>query len=356
MTGKKEQKLSERPDLSRYARQLVFDQIGREGQEMLTKGRVVVMGCGALGGMIANTLVRAGVGFVRIIDRDFIETDNLQRQILFDEDDIADHLPKAQAAARRLARTNPQVCVEPIVADIVPGNIEGFLDGVDLILDGLDNFETRYLINDAAVKKKLPWIYGGVLGASGMMVSIFPHETPCLRCLFPDPPKRGEVETCDTAGVIAPVVATVGSLQSTEAIKFLIGKRELMYNTLMSVDLWSGRLSRVDVSRARLDDSCPCCGRGGYEYLQGEATGVVAKMCGRGAVQITPPQPTNVAFHELVVRLKHAGVTSATANRFLLRAVIESCEMTMFSDGRTIITGTEDESRARAIYDRYIGS
>ncbi len=339
--------------LSRYVRQMRYPPVGEAGQRRLAESRVLVCGCGALGSMLANTLVRAGVGHVRIVDRDFVETSNLHRQVLFDEDDVAAGLPKAVAAAEKLRRINSQVTVEPIVADVDHTNIERLCDGVQVVVDGTDNFETRFLLNDAAVKLGLPWVYGGCVGAEGQTMTILPGETPCLRCLVPDCPPPGATPTCDTAGILAPAVGVIASLQAVEVIKILSGHRDAVSRDLTVVDLWHCRIRQVDVSRLREKGDCPTCKQRQFSWLAGKEGSRSAVLCGRNAVQLTFPGAA-VSLDELAARL--AGIGQVTRNPYLLRLKVDAYEITVFLDGRAIIGGTDDASVARTVYAKYVGS
>jgi molybdopterin-synthase adenylyltransferase len=342
--------------LERYSRQILFHGIGAEGQQRISQGRVLLCGCGALGSAIADGLTRAGVGFLRIVDRDFVELSNLQRQVLFDEQDIADELPKVIAAGRKLAKINSGVVLEPIVADIDHTNILKLADGVDLILDGMDNFETRFLINDGALATKIPWIYGGCIGSHGQVLPIFPGETACLRCLIGEVPGPGMTETCDTAGVLGPAVNVVAALQVVAALKFLAGRRDLLDPALTIVDVWEGTLRKMSVANLRDQSQCPACVGGKLEWLSGSKGSQTTILCGRNAVQISPPEKRSFSFAELAPRLRAAGDVSY--NPFLLRLTLAGGDqqITLFPDGRAIIKGTDDVAVARAIYARFVGT
>ncbi len=344
------------PDLDRYSRQVLFHGIGKEGQERIRRGRVLLCGCGALGSAIADGLVRAGVGFLRLVDRDFVELSNLQRQVLYDEQDIAEALPKAVAAGRKLAKINSSVALDPIVADIDHTNMLALTDGVDLILDGMDNFETRFLINDAALQTRLPWIYGGCVGSHGQVMPIFPGETGCLRCLIGDVPDPGMTETCDTAGVIGPAVTVVAALQLVAALKILSGHRDLVEPTLSIVDVWEGTLRPMNVARLRERSDCPACVHGKREWLSGTKGSQTTVLCGRNAVQISPPQKHALSLPELAAKL--SGVGEVSYNAFLVRLTLPGGEtqLTIFPDGRAIIKGTDDVTTARSLYARYVGA
>lgn len=341
-------------DLDRYARQMLYPPLGREGQERLAAASALVCGCGALGSLLANTLVRAGVGKVRVVDRDFIELNNLQRQFLFDEDDIAANLPKAVAAANKLRRINSQVQVEPVVADVDYRNIEHLCRGVDVIVDGTDNFETRFLINDAAIKLGIPWIYGGAIGAEGRMLAIIPGETPCLTCLMQDAPPAGSMPTCDTAGVLAPAIGVVASLEALEAIKLLSGRREAVNPHLVVVDLWQNQMRQVKVAGLREATDCRTCKQRDFVWLRGEQGSQPAILCGRNAVQLSPSGGDGVSLPELEQKLKDVG--TVFRNPFLLRLQVDDYQITLFADGRAIIGGTSDIGIARGVYARYIGA
>jgi molybdopterin-synthase adenylyltransferase len=339
--------------IARYARQVRFPPLGEDGQRRLAQSRAMICGCGALGTAIANTLVRAGVGAVRIVDRDFVELSNLQRQTLFDEADAAACLPKAVASAEKLRRINSGVTVEPIVADIEPTNIERFCEGVDAILDGTDNFETRLLVNDAAVKLGVPWVYGGCVAAEGQTMTILPGETACLRCLMPECPPPGSTPTCDVAGILGPIVGLIASIEAIEAIKILSGNRQSISRSLTVVDLWQNQIRQVDVRELRDRVDCPTCKHGQFPWLSGRAGSRTAVLCGRNAVQLSIPG-TSISLDELARRLK--GVGELTRNQFLLRLKIESYDLTIFPDARAIIAGTDDITTARAVYAKYVGN
>jgi adenylyltransferase/sulfurtransferase len=343
------------PDLERYAKQVLFAEIGEAGQRRLLQSRAVLCGCGALGTVLAETLVRAGVGYLRIVDRDFVELSNLQRQILFDESDVAARLPKAIAAAEKLRRINGGVTVEPVVADVDHTNVLGLVQGMDLILDGSDNFELRFLINDASLETGVPWIYAGVIGSHGQVMPIFPGESACLRCLIDRVPDPGTTETCDTAGVIGPAVQVVASLEAVDALKILSGRPDQVSRTLTYVDVWEGTFRRLNIGDLRDRANCPACKRGERNWLSGQQGSRTSVLCGRNAVQVSPTHRGSLAFEELAERLKDAG--DVNFNAYLLRLVPfnTNYELTVFRDGRAIIKGTEDLGVARAVYSRYIG-
>jgi len=335
--------------IDRYSRQTLFEGIGEEGQKRLGNSYVVIIGCGALGTVIATSLVRAGVGKTRIIDRDFIEYHNLQRQVLFNEDDIRDQLPKAIAAERHLKKVNSSVEIEGIVDDVNYTNIERFIGGADLVLDGLDNLETRFLINDACLKHRIPWVYGGAISSSGMTMNIRPGETPCFRCLSSTVPNPEVVLTCDTAGVISPAPFIIGSLESAEAMKILVGAKEIDRD-LRIIDVWQGTFHRFKIARRK---DCPAC-QGKYEFLEGRFGVRTTSLCGQNAVQVLNPGAEHLSLEELARRLKP--VAEVSYNEFMLRFTVDNHEMIVFPDGRAILRNTTDESLARGLYARYIGA
>jgi molybdopterin-synthase adenylyltransferase len=335
----------------RYARQRLFAPFGSGGQAKLAAARVTLVGCGALGTHLAQHLVRAGVGRLRICDRDFVELNNLQRQVLFDEEDVRQNLPKAAAAAAKLSRVNGEVAIEARIVDVNPSNVESLISDADLVLDGTDNFETRFLLNDACLKLKKPWVYGGCVGADGMVLAVLPGKSPCFRCFVPDPPEPGSVATCDTAGVLGPAVGVVASLQAAEALKLLTGRADALAEGLITVDVWGNRQHIFKMSRS---PECPACGKGRYDFLEGAASGAATTLCGRNAVQIVPGSEAKVDLAGLESRL--SGVGAVKRNEYLLRLDADGFEVTVFPDGRAIIRGTDDPARARAVYAKYVGS
>lgn len=335
--------------IDRYSRQILFPGIGKEGQRKLGNSSVAIIGCGALGTIIATILVRAGLGKVRIIDRDFIEYHNLQRQVLFDEDDIKNQLPKAIAAERHLKKVNSSIEIEGIVADVNYTNIERFIYDADVVLDGLDNLETRFLINDACLKHKTPWVYGGAISSQGMTMTIIPSSTPCLRCLWAGLPSQGLALTCDTAGVVSPAPFIIGSLQASEAMRILVGEKEINPG-LVIIDVWRGKFDRVKLSR-RTD--CPAC-RGEYEFLKGELGVKTTSLCGQNAVQVLNLGVKNLSLEQLAARLRP--VAEVSHNKFMLRFTADNHEMVVFPDGRAILMNTTDESLARGLYAKYVGA
>ncbi len=339
---------------TRYSRQILFAPIGRAGQERLANSRVAIVGMGALGTVLANHMVRAGAGFVRMIDRDFVEPSNLQRQMLYDEEDARQHLPKAMAAYEKLSKINSDVTIEPVVADLTPYNAEEYLADVDLVLDATDNFQVRYLINDVCVKHNIPWIYGGAVSAKGMFAVIRPGVTPCLRCLFPEPLKAGDAPTCDTAGVIGPIIHIIASYQATEAFKILVGAEDAYNPNLEHFDIWQNQHSQMKVGKLRRPD-CPTCQKRGFTFLQPESpSGMATTLCGRNTVQITPAEHTRLDLTALEQRLAPLGQTER--NKFLLRFHTEPHTLVIFPDGRVLVQGTDDIPMARTLYDKYIGS
>jgi molybdopterin/thiamine biosynthesis adenylyltransferase len=337
------------PPEERYSRQVLFAGIGEEGQRRLGASSVAVVGCGATGSVLAMLLARAGVGALRLIDRDYVEASNLQRQMLFDEADAADSVPKAFAAARHLARMNSAIALEPHVADLTPANISSLLTGVDLILDGTDNFETRYLINDFAVKHGLPWIYAAAVGSYGVTMNVLPGRTACLTCIFPEAP-RGALETCDTAGILGPAVSLAASAAAGEALKLLVGAVDKLRPTLLSFDLWSNQ--RAEVSSARPRPGCPTCRERRFPHLETKTRAAIT-LCGRNSVQIHERR-RQMDFGELSRRLAPHGRVRHTD--FVLKFWPEPYELTLFPDGRAIIRGTTDAALARSLYARYIGA
>jgi molybdopterin-synthase adenylyltransferase len=377
-------------DLERYHRQMLLPGFGEEGQRKLLDAKVLVIGCGALGTVIANMLARAGVGHLVIVDRDFIEITNLQRQVLFDERDVAEGIPKAEAAKRKIAQINSQVTVDAIVDDVNHTNIEKLatqLPGVgkvDLIMDGVDNFETRYLANDVAVKHGIPYVYGGAVGTVGASYAVLPHTvppgetgdtpweqagiaTPCLRCIFEQAPPPGVNPTCDTAGVIGPAVSIVANYQTAEALKILTGNLDAVSPTMLNLDLWANMIKQFKVAGAYDVGECTCCKKRKFEYLDGLFGSSTTTLCGRNAVQLNlnpadadPSAGGNgqkIDFAEIAKRLEAHG--KVTANKFMLRADItdngEPYELTLFNDGRAIVKGTKHASVAKSIYAKYVG-
>jgi adenylyltransferase/sulfurtransferase len=337
--------------LDRYTRQRLFPEIGIQGQERLLESRVAIVGCGALGTHAASTLVRAGVGSTLLIDRDFVELSNLQRQTLFDESDVHEGLPKAIAAALRLQKVNSQVTLRTAVIDLTGANAEAVLSNVDLVLDGTDNFYTRYLINDVCTKLKLPWIYAGVVGGNGMTMTFMPGQGPCFRCVFPEAPPAGLNPTCDTAGILESAAAVLSGFQCVEALKILSGNPAALKKGLLHVDVWERQFLSLDPGAKRED--CPCCVAGNFEYLRQENAILTTQLCGRDAVQVSLSAPAQLDLAQLALRLEPLG--EVRLNRFMLRAFIDKYELSVFPDGRCIVKGTTDEVVAKAVHARYIG-
>ncbi len=353
-TQPKQQPGNSQPDAAtaeRYSRQILFRGIGSEGQRKLAAARIAIVGCGATGSALASLLARAGVGTLRIIDRDYVEPSNLQRQSLFDENDAADSLPKAIAAARKITAFNSQIVIEPKVEDLVPGNIEALLEGMDLILDGTDNFETRYLINDYAVDRSLPWIYSAAVGSYAVTLNVVPGQTACLACIFPDSP-RGLVETCETSGILNSAVNLVASIAATEALKVIIGGpgAPQLRKTLLSFDVWTNEHAEISAAKPRL--GCRACAERDFVHLAGEGRPHIT-LCGRNSVQIHERQRP-IDFSEMDRRLQPHG--TVRHNDFVLKFWHDPYEMTLFPDGRAIIKGTTDTAVARSLYARYVGS
>ena len=337
---------------SRYSRQVLFSEIGEEGQRSIGSKRVLVVGVGALGSVSSEMITRAGVASVRIVDRDYVDESNLQRQSLFDEDDWQQGLPKAIAAARKLTRINGDVHVEAIVADVHAGNVSSLFRDADLVLDGTDNFETRYLLNDASVESGVPWIYAACVGSYGMSFVVIPGRTPCLRCFMEEEPAPGTSPTCDTAGVIAPIVHAVAGFQVSEALKILAGREDALHGEVLSLDVWGGRVDAFRPARARED--CPACGRHEFSYLVGEKGGHAVTLCGRNAVQVRPSKSQKMELDAVAERLR--GLGEVKVNDHLLRVKLAAHEIVLFKDGRAIVHGTEDPAEARSLYARYVGT
>ncbi|TMD63846.1 MAG: thiazole biosynthesis adenylyltransferase ThiF [Chloroflexi bacterium] len=337
--------------IDRYSRQTLFGPIGKEGQERLRSSAVTIIGCGALGTVLANNLCRAGIGRIVLADRDYIELNNLQRQILFDEEDITLGLPKAIAAAKKLRRINSDTTIEPLVEDINADGIEALVRDTDLVLDATDNFETRYLLNDVCIKHKRPWIYSGVIASYGVTMNIVPGDTACLRCVFPEMPLPGTTPTCDTAGVLNGIVGAISGVASTEAIKILL-KSEKMSRAMFWMDVWENTSERIELPR---QENCPACGQYHFEFLDELSGSSSTSLCGRNAVQVrNGKRGITLSLAELAERLRPVG--EVRYNDFLLRFNVDSYELTVFPDARAIIKGTDDEHIARSIYAKYIGN
>ena len=336
----------------RYSRQILFDGIGEEGQRKLLGARVLIVGCGALGTAHAEALCRAGVGRLRIVDRDFVEPSNLQRQTMFTESDADKRLPKAIAAANHLREINSETEIEPHVVDVNYSNIEQLIDGCDVVLDGTDNFDTRYLINDACVKHETNWIYGAAVGSYGVTMTIRPHKTACLRCIFEEAPPAASAPTCDTAGVIMPIIGIVSAVQVAEALKLITGSVAELHGSLMQFDVWRNEWRKIRLAAPHPD--CPTCGLGQFETLSPTTAETAAVLCGRDAIQISPSQPTTINFSSLAERLRPAG--EVKFNEYLLRFKTGPFELTVFQDARSIVRGTDQIATARSLYAKYIGN
>jgi adenylyltransferase/sulfurtransferase len=342
------------PELDRYIRQVRYPRLGEAGQKRLLASTALICGCGALGSVLANTLARAGVGKLRIVDRDFLEKNNLQRQVLYTEDDVASGLPKAIAAKAHLERINSEIEIEAIVADVDAGNIASLVQGADMILDGTDNFETRFLLNDAALKYNLPWVYGGCIGAEGQTMTILPGETACLRCLMPEAPPPGSTPTCDAAGILGTIINVIASIEANEAIKILSGHREAISRTLTVFELWDNRIRQVKLDTLRESSECPACNRREFPWLEGARGSHTAILCGRNAVQLSFADRQELSLESLAAKLE--GLGPVRHNRYLLRFEIAPYQLTVFPDGRAIIGGTEDIAEAKTVYAKYIGA
>jgi molybdopterin-synthase adenylyltransferase len=336
----------------RYSRQILFNGIGEEGQQRLLASRVLIVGCGALGSAHAESLARAGVGKLRIVDRDFVEASNLQRQTMFTEHDAAERIPKAIAARNHIGEINQEIEIEPIVADVNHSNIEQFIKGCELVLDGTDNFATRYLINDICVKHEINWIYGAAVGSYGVTMTIQPHQTACLRCVFEEAPPAASAPTCDTTGVIMPIISMVSAVQVAEALKLLTGQTEALHRSLMQFDIWRNEWRKINPGPP--SPNCPTCGLGKFETLEAASDEFAAVLCGRNAVQISPSHSTRLDFRELADRLRAIG--EVKFNEYLLRFRTGEFELTVFQDARSIIRGTSEIKTARSLYARYIGN
>lgn len=335
----------------RYARQVIFPGIGPEGQQRLARARVALVGCGALGSVIAEHLARAGVGFLRIVDRDFVELTNLQRQLLFDEADAERGAPKAVAAVEKLSRINSSLTFEPLVQDVNADTVERLVGDVELVMDGTDNFETRYLLNEACVKLGQPWIYSAAIASYGLTMVVLPGQTPCLQCLFPAGPQPGSVDTCDTAGVLNPIPGIVAGLACAEALKLLVGAHHQLTRAITWVDVWHNTFQRTPLGSPMED--CPVCQHGRYEHLQALQGSTATALCGRDAVQVRPRGSSALDLDDLARRLSAVGRVLHTPH--LLRLSVDRYELTLFPDARAIIKGTDDPSVARSLYARYVG-
>ncbi|PQO44492.1 ThiF family adenylyltransferase [Blastopirellula marina] len=340
--------------LARYARQISYARFGRTGQQQLAQSTALVVGLGALGSVIANTLARSGVGTLRIVDRDYVESNNLQRQVIYTEEDVRQRLPKAIAAKSHLAAANSEIRIEAEIADVDHRNIERLCQGADVIVDGTDNFEIRFLLNDASLKLGIPWIYGGCIGAEGQTMTILPGEGPCLRCIIPDSPPPGTTPTCDTAGILAPIIGVIASLESMEAIKILSGHQAEANRALTVFDLWENRIRQVKLGGLNDRSDCPSCGKRIFEWLEGKRGSQSAALCGRNAVQLSFPDAPTLDLAAMSEHLRKMGTVEA--NAYLIRATIGEHAFTLFSDGRCIVHGTDDPAEARSLHARFIGT
>lgn len=337
--------------MSRYSRQIILENIKKEGQEKLLNSSVAIVGCGALGTVVANNLARAGVGNISIIDRDFVELNNLQRQMLFDESNIG--TPKAEAAADKINTINSEILVNPVIKDVNHTNVEKLLNGHDMVIDGTDNIQTRMLINDVCVKHGIPWIYTGAIGTSGMSMNILP-EKACIRCLYPGIPKAGSLPTCDTMGVLNTATMIMGSIETTEAIKILTDyykDDESTDGNLIIYDVWNHSFDNITV---RKNDKCQCCGTKNFEFLDSNDQEIITSLCGRNAIQITPADPKEMSLKDMAYKLEKLG--EVKCSDFIMLFKTDEVEVSLFRDGRAIIKGTSDEKIARSIYARYIGT
>jgi len=339
--------------LERYSRQILFQHIDEDRQKKLIDSTVLLIGCGALGTVSSSYLVRAGIGQLRIIDRDFIEENNLQRQILFDEDDILENVPKAIAAQKKLQRINPDIKIEGFVTDINYSNIEELTKDVNIIIDGTDNFETRFLVNDYCVKNSIPWVYGACIGSRGVVMNIIPSMTPCLRCVFETMPQIGSFPTCDTAGVIGPIAGIIASFQVTEAIKILTGNYDSVIKNLLEIDVWETNFRQIDISELKDTNSCPTCKLHNYEFLEAEAGIMTTLLCGKNSIQVMSRNIGNIDLRHLEQRL--GSIADVSCNDFMLKFKFKDHAFTVFPDGRAIITGTADTNIAKSLYSKYLG-
>jgi adenylyltransferase/sulfurtransferase len=336
----------------RYSRQILFNGIGEEGQRKLLAARVLIVGSGALGTAHAEALCRAGIGRLRIVDRDFVEPSNLQRQTMFTESDAEKRLPKAIAAANHLREINSEIEIEPHVADVNHSNVEQLIADCDVVLDGTDNFATRYLINDACVKHETNWIYGAAVGSYGVTMTIRPRETPCLRCVFEEAPPAASAPTCDTAGVIMPIINIVSAVQVAESLKLIAGHTDELHGTLMQFDVWRNEWRKIKLAAPHPD--CRTCGLRQFVTLSPTSADTAAVLCGRDAIQISPSQPTTINFSSLAERLRPSG--DVKFNEYLLRFKTGPFELTVFHDARSIVRGTDQIATARSLYAKYIGN
>ncbi|MGR3218704.1 MAG: ThiF family adenylyltransferase [Candidatus Anammoxibacter sp.] len=344
---------SDNYDMERYSRQILFEGIGAEGQKRLRDKYAVIAGCGALGSVIANLLARGGVGRLKIVDRDFVDESNLQRQMLFDEEDVVNDIPKAVAAQKKLQKINSNIVIEAVVSDINYSNVEELTKGADIVLDGLDNFETRFLLNDCCVKHNIPWIYGACVGSSGLTMNVIPGITPCLRCIFETAPPPGTSPTCDTTGIIAPIANIIASIQVTEAFKILTGNLDAINRELIRIDVWDNKYDKINVKNAKDASNCPACKNANFEFLDGNTGSLTTTLCGRNAVQIRFGDIRDANFKDIANRLREIG--DVHYNDFILKFKIDGYEITLFKDSRALIFGTNDTVTAKNLYAKYIG-
>jgi molybdopterin-synthase adenylyltransferase len=339
----------EKPIENKYIKQTNFNGIGIEGQKLLNKAKILLIGCGALGTVIANSLARAGVGYLRIVDRDFVEMSNLHRQILFDEEDVNNNMPKVEAAGQKLRKINSSIEIETIIKDVNSITIENLTEGMDLIIDGTDNFKTRYLINDVAFAKNIPWIYGGAIGSTGIVKSFIPGKGPCLRCFMNVPPPTGSLATCDTAGVINTITGMVGLYEANEAIKYVTNNKDKMEKHMIYFDIWDNTYETIELKQK---ENCPCCGKGEYSYLLDKVPEGI-HICGSNSVQLNF-QDTAIQMNSLYDRLKAAEL-EVKLTPFLLSLKVDGYEMKVFDDGRTIIKNAKTIEEAKVVYSKYVG-
>lgn len=338
--------------LDRYSRQVLFKGIGKGGQKKLSQSRVLILGCGGLGSVSSELLARAGVGFLKIVDRDFLELNNLQRQILFDEIDFKEGLPKAIAAKKKLKKINSKIIIEALVNDVNRFNIESILNDIDLVIDATDNFETRFLLNEACVKNNIPWIYGACVESYGLTMNIIPGKTPCFRCIFEKIPTPGYSPTCETVGVISPIVSIISSIQCVEALKIITDNYNQLNKNLTTIDIWENDFQTVDISMTNKEKNCPVCNYKQYTFLSGKQGTSFTTLCGRNAIQIIPFEETELDLMQLAIKLSTFG--EPIYNEYLLKIDIDKYELSIFPDGRAIIKGTTDMGIARGLYTKYV--
>ncbi|MDD5544443.1 MAG: ThiF family adenylyltransferase [Acidobacteriia bacterium] len=338
----------------RYSRQILFERIGAAGQERLARSRVVIIGIGALGALSTELCARAGMGSLVLVDRDFVEESNLQRQVLFDEQDARSHLPKAVAAEKKIRAINSAIQIRGLVLDANSSNIEHLVRNASLVLDGTDNFETRFLINDACVKLKVPWIYGAAVASEGAVMTILPGVTPCLRCVFEELPPAGTAPTCDTAGILAPIVSLIASLQVAETLKILTGHEGDIHRGFRMFDIWTNVFRDVKLQKARGENGCATCGERRFDFLEKHEQSRTVRLCGRNAVELLPARSLQIPLAELRARLMATG--EAEGNDYLVRCVIKGLTLTVFADGRAIIQGTQDAAVAKSLFAKWVGT